>query len=109
MMISRDSIHHNTDRNREASQTLSDRDRRIPEKKFHRVSHFNPTGIVLTAFCNCLDEETAPSIPIQPASSTPTPSVSICGKTFAFDKNISMSERLYQWLTGKPKIHTKVE
>ncbi|CAF1479313.1 unnamed protein product, partial [Rotaria magnacalcarata] len=29
----------------------------------------------------------APSIPIQPASSTPTPSVSICGKTFAFDKS----------------------
>ncbi|CAF1472512.1 unnamed protein product [Rotaria magnacalcarata] len=51
----------------------------------------------------------ASSTPIPDASSTPTPSVSICAKTFAFDKNISMSERLYQWLTGKPKVHTKVE
>ncbi|CAF1932972.1 unnamed protein product [Rotaria magnacalcarata] len=53
--------------------------------------------------------QAAPSIPIPDASSTPTPSVSICAKTFAFVKNISMSERLYQWLTGKPKVHTKVE
>ena len=49
-MVSRDSIHHNTGRNREAPQTITDRDRRIPEKEFHRVSHFNPTGIALTAF-----------------------------------------------------------
>ncbi|CAF3484364.1 unnamed protein product [Rotaria socialis] len=53
--------------------------------------------------------QAAPSIPIPDASSTPTPSVSICAKTFPFVKNISMSERLYQWLTGKPKVHTKVE
>ncbi|CAF1423148.1 unnamed protein product [Rotaria magnacalcarata] len=53
--------------------------------------------------------QAAPSIPIPDASSSSTSSVSICAKTFAFDKNISMSERLYQWLTGKPKVHTKVE
>ena len=49
-MVSRDSIHHTTSRNREASQTITDRDRRIPEKEFHRVSHVNPAGIALTAF-----------------------------------------------------------
>ena len=49
-MVSRDSIHHNTDRNREAPLTINDSDRRIPENQFDRVSHFNPTGIALIAF-----------------------------------------------------------
>ena len=51
-MVSRDFIHHNTDtdRDREAPQTITDRGRRIPENELYRVSHFNPTGIALTAF-----------------------------------------------------------
>ncbi|CAF1325828.1 unnamed protein product [Rotaria magnacalcarata] len=53
VMVSRDFIHHNTDRDTEVPQTISDRDRRIPEKTFHRVSHFNPTGIALTALFYC--------------------------------------------------------
>ena len=49
-MVSRDSIHHNTGRNRDSAQIMTERDRRIPEKEFHCVLHFNLTVIALTAF-----------------------------------------------------------
>lgn len=50
MIVSRDFISHNTGRNREAPQTITDSDRRIRENEFDRVSHFNPIGIALIAF-----------------------------------------------------------
>ena len=34
----------------EKLQRLTDLGRQVPAKEFHRVSHFNPIGIALTAF-----------------------------------------------------------
>ena len=38
----------------EKLQRLIDRGRQVPVKEFHRVSHFNPTGIALTSFFSFL-------------------------------------------------------
>ena len=70
-MVSTDSKHNDTDRDRKARQITKDHGRKapyimtdsktnlqiltdpvrwVPANKFLRVSHFNPTGITLTAF-----------------------------------------------------------
>ena len=43
----------------EKLQRLTDRGRQFPVKEFHRVSHFNPTGICLLYTSDAADERSS--------------------------------------------------